>query len=149
MLPFIVTAEHAYARRGPAEQAPVAERAALLHRRANAEHPNGGLWQRRGRPAATAATAIEAYVNWGRWVADCPTPGCNGALIVSHEDPRFYCPYCFNDPEAGRFLAVAFPAARAAIEAELLKRPLLEQRNWRPGETAADLRRQNSARGIR
>jgi hypothetical protein len=27
-----------------------------------------------------------AYYNWGRWVADCPTPGCGDARAVFPED---------------------------------------------------------------
>lgn len=27
--------------------------------------------------------AAIAYLNWGRWVADCPTPGCTNAAGVA------------------------------------------------------------------
>lgn len=84
-----------------------------------------------------AEPAVAAYVNHGRWVVDCPF--CPGALVASFLDQRFLCATCFNGSVGGAMVAVTFPDDYGAIEAELLKRPNEINRNWRPGETVADL----------
>lgn len=80
---------------------------------------------------------VVAYVNHGRWVADCPSAACTGAELVDPEDPRFYCLSCYNAPFGGRWLRVRFPPERQrrAIERALLERPRARNRNWLPGET--------------
>lgn len=83
---------------------------------------------------------IPAYINHNRWVADCPI--CNGAELASPESPFFRCANCGF--EAG----VQFPANRQGIEAVLAHRPHLLNRNWRPGESIADLRAENIGHGV-
>lgn len=103
-------------------------------------------------PAPPLAT-VAAYVNHGRWVADCPTPGCGGALCLSRQASLFLCPQCWNAANGGQWMAVTFPAAKQQIEALLLRRPAADDwtapaRNWRPGESTAQLRAENAARGL-
>lgn len=103
-----------------------------------------------GRPAGTApAVQAVAYVNHSRWVVDCPF--CNSAQIASPDDRRFVCCDCLNATVAGRFVEVVWPAAaeRAQIEQLLLARGGVANRNWSPGETAAELRLENAAHGVR
>lgn len=108
-------------------------------------------WQRRqlvsrgvdpNRVDADAFGTVTAFINESRWVAVCDV--CNGGEVVDPADPRFICLSC------GQVRAVDFPPPRdrAAIEAALNRRPDEKTRNWNPGETAADLARENAERGI-
>lgn len=95
-----------------------------------------------------AAEAVVAYVNHGRWVADCPDPACAGAELVDPAEPLFYCLSCYNAAVGGAWRPVRFPprSARQAIEQALLERARPERRNWYPGETVEDLRREHALR---
>jgi len=90
-------------------------------------------WDWRGPPVA-------ARVDYGRWIADCPR--CTGAEFVDPGWPLFVCCSCGSGPHS-----VTFPSPREEIEGELLKRPDGATRNWRPGESVADLRRENREGG--
>lgn len=100
------------------------------------------------RPRATGETRRKAetlaYVNQGRWVADCPS-GCGSALVVDPEDPRFFCPECRNAAIEHDFAVVVFPGEklRDAIAAVLLERPNELHRSWLPTESLEDLRVEN------
>ena len=83
---------------------------------------------------------LNARVNQGRWIADCPT--CLGAEFADSAWPVFVCCSCGEGPRA-----VVFPPERELLEPELIARPL-EARNWVPGETVAQLRAENAERGI-
>lgn len=111
-----------------------------------------------GTPLPPAITEIEgevlARVNQGRWIADCVVEGCGGAIVVSEVTPLFYCPYCGNADNNGKWYRVIFPAQKQAIEAILLKRPARDgfravHRNWEYGESLSKLRAENAERGIR
>jgi hypothetical protein len=82
---------------------------------------------------------IDAYVNHGRWVADC---ACNGAELVA-PDQEMVCGSC------GARNTVTFPGpkTREKIEAALKVRPPLRQ-NWYPDETVDELIAQNIEHGI-
>lgn len=95
-------------------------------------------------------------VNHGRWIASCscgmpgslPTPGC----IVFLDGPWAllgWCVRCGNQGWGGgwRRIVVPPPEERARIEAVLLCRPNVEDRNWEPDETVADLLAQNREHG--
>ena len=87
---------------------------------------------------------VGARVDHGRWIADCPTGGCNGAAAAWVEMPRACCLDC------GTIFPVEFPDAAEIESAEvvLAARPE-EARNWLPAEeTVADLRRDNIVRGF-
>lgn len=116
---------------------PTAQNAALLADRLDDKG-------HRSVPLAPKGEAVEAYVNEGRWVVDCPT--CAGAQLACLSDPRFMCNECGNAEVGGRFRPVVLPVARTreALARILEPRPTANQ-HWRPGETLADLRRENRA----
>jgi len=99
---------------------------------------------------AGAAAPAEAEVNVldgvARWVALCPD--CGGAEYVWLDAPAFYCVSCGNRALGGRCRPLVIPDDRTEIEAALLARPDPGTRHRLPGETAADLRRENAAHGI-
>lgn len=103
-------------------------------------------------------TAV-ARIDFGRWIADCPF--CNGACMVDPDDDFFYCLHCAGNGtgDAGK---VRFPDEIENIESAVLERPVITSgvfnskadealnsipallpRNWMPGQTADDLKRQH------
>lgn len=86
------------------------------------------------------STRLTAYVNHGRWVADCPA--CNGGILAPNPGSTAPCLDC------GRLYTVDYPARRDRIEGLLLVRPREENRNWRPGETPAMLEAENIAHRV-
>ncbi len=112
------------------------------------------------RDGPTAGEPVIGFVNQGRWVANCE---CGGAEAVDPDEPFFYCFECGNCITDGSPRLVIFPQDITAIEAELLKRPVIElrgrnaierafqalpgvgllSRNWTPDESLADLQFQN------
>jgi predicted RNA-binding Zn-ribbon protein involved in translation (DUF1610 family) len=99
-------------------------------------------------PADRVVGSVRAYINHGRWVVDCAI--CASAVVAEPQDPVFSCPTCGS---GGVWRKVEFPApaVQEEIERLLLLRPGFRNaapaRNWMPGETVADLRRQNLAAG--
>tara|TARA_Y100000310_G_scaffold162651_1_gene162607 strand:- start:67 stop:498 length:432 start_codon:yes stop_codon:yes gene_type:complete len=96
---------------------------------------------------------IRPYVNSGRWVADCKTDGCAGAMVVSDAVRFFMCAECGNQGNNGNWYRVVFPQQRRRIEELLLRRPALKPtnattRNWNPDETVEDLERENVEHGL-
>lgn len=81
---------------------------------------------------------LQAYVNHGRWVVKCECRGAEKAW----EEGLFMCLSCLNSGHKHKYRKVIFPKERAAIEAILIKRPLIN-RNWLPGETLAQLGKEN------
>jgi hypothetical protein len=93
------------------------------------------------------APPIHARINHGNLIADCPD--CGGAEFVWQEGPYlFLCASCLNGAVGGKWRRVALTQDYAAIVAALAVRPLPQNRNWEPGETATDLRRENAERGL-
>lgn len=92
-----------------------------------------------------AKTVAYAYVSWGRWVGDCPGPGCHAAQILSRSDRRYFCPLCRNAYIDGTYARVVWPKTSelARIEQLLAERALPENRNWTPGETTDTLLAEN------
>ena len=102
---------------------------------------------------ATIAGRVQARVNHGRWLVDCP--GCNSALVVDLSELVFMCVECGNAANDGKWFQVTVPKNRKAIEAELLKRPWngrnpaeAVNRNWEPGETVTMLKQENTEHEI-
>lgn len=81
--------------------------------------------------------SITVYANEGRWLADCPY--CNAGMTTQQDWPDIRCFGC-----SGIYATVVWPDAETAkdIEAELLMRPMKFQ-NWIPGESVAQLAREN------
>ena len=81
------------------------------------------------------------YHNHGRWVADCPADGCSEAHAVTPGD-GFVCVNC------GMVSKLGWPLNMEQITHTLSTRPVPETRNWSPGETVTDLRRENIEHGV-
>lgn len=80
---------------------------------------------------------IDAYVNGGRWVADC---ACKGAELVA-PDQEMMCGSC------GARNTVKFPDTMNKIETVLLQREPFNQ-NWYTDEAVDELIAQNIENGI-
>lgn len=77
-----------------------------------------------------------AYVNHGRWLADCPA-GCNSAMLLAPLQRAFVCGTF--DPAGQRFVGgcgvtadVDWPADAVWIWDALLERPDPRNRHWFP-----------------
>lgn len=121
---------------------PAAARAHVLVWRAGG---NPGLPPLPADDRPIAGVAALAYVNAGRWVAECPFPGCRSAQVVAESDRRWLCPECANGG-TNRWARVTWPSDshRARVERELAPRPPLNT-NWTPGETVRQLAADNAA----
>jgi hypothetical protein len=86
-----------------------------------------------------------AEVRDGRWLVRCPW--CPSAQETSPSDRRFWCVGCANIAVGGKWVRVQWPKDWDAAEDELLKRPP-ENRHFLPGESVADLRRENVAHEV-
>lgn len=95
--------------------------------------------------------SVLAYVNHGRWVADCSRPGCAGAESLAPRQTGFHCSNCHQLDE------VVWPADAADIWDVLQERPIPQTRNWYPaghplavrfrlehGQSVEDLRREHA-----
>jgi hypothetical protein len=91
----------------------------------------------RGLHGGNVGTVV-AYVNHGRWVADCP---CGGSELVAVGE-RFDCGSC-----GGRG-TVEWPDNMNQVEVALGRRRFTKNQNWLPGETMADLEAQNVLMGV-
>lgn len=86
---------------------------------------------------------VAAYINHGRWVADCPN--CNGGIAAWAENDACCCLDC------GRVYHAVFPSTRKRdkVEAILLERPSGAYMNWNPDrESIADLKAESILRGF-
>ena len=88
---------------------------------------------------------LQARVNHGRWLADCPQ--CGGAEIA-RPDRLFKCQSGYTgfngEPVMCGFTAeIEFPNEKAVIESLLGSRSIQNQ-NWLPGETLAHLMKENT-----
>lgn len=89
---------------------------------------------------------LEATVDLGRWLVECPI--CMSAVVLDDEDLLFICPSCGLDDQWSR---VIMPARRTDIEDVLLLRPGFREANtsrfWFPNETVLDLLFENVLHG--
>lgn len=81
-------------------------------------------------------------VNWGKWIWDCPEAFCNNAEGLIPGQSEVTCSNC------GRVASLDWPSGLFAIEEQLARRPVPQTRNWYPGESVDDLRRENAAHGV-
>jgi len=72
--------------------------------------------------------AAQAYMNHGRWIADCPRNGCRNALALQPGQAQFHCTPC----GCGVFADVEWPPDFEIIDAVLSVRPIPETRHWAP-----------------
>jgi len=93
-----------------------------------------------------------AYVNHGRWVADCPDTECHGAEdttpnrvsgIIALNRDRMVCTNC------GRMWPAEWPPDAGAIVQVLMQRPKVNTRHWWPWETVQELVLENYEHGVR
>lgn len=70
-------------------------------------------------------TCARAYVNHGRWVADCPV-GDGGACLLTPRQAHIACTTCHQINE------VAWPSDAEEIMVALEKRSNPQNRNWYP-----------------
>lgn len=100
-------------------------------------------------------TLAIAYVNYDRWVADCPF--CPSAEQIWPQGLRRMegVPYPFgivggtlHCGHTGQTCPVVFPEKAPEILEVLRHRPYKRNRNWFPHETVADLRRENVEHGV-
>lgn len=128
-----------------ADPRPASPRGYLLSFFPEARIPPIGRRDRRARPLA-------ARVNHGVWIVACPCeqPGLpSPGMALWPSIPWMWCVRCRNHETRGKWRPVAVPPAevRARIEAILLCRPGVSDRNWEPDETIAELIRQNVEHG--
>ncbi len=92
-----------------------------------------------------------AYHNWGRWVADCPNIECENAEDVAGR--TFFCgcqgsPVCGHSQPCRTISEIVWPDDIETINHVLSVRPVPSNRNWVPGETLEDLRKENAENGL-
>jgi predicted RNA-binding Zn-ribbon protein involved in translation (DUF1610 family) len=87
-------------------------------------------------------SGTDAAIIEGRWEAKCPA--CGIRLYVQPGQPSNTCGGC------GEVFLVRFPAdePRGRIEYYLQRRPDVGTRNWLPGESIAQLIRENTRAGV-
>ncbi len=96
---------------------------------------------------------VNAHVNHGRWIVDCPLEcegqPCIGAECVTEDDKVFFCLSCGNKEIGGDFIKVKFPppGQRKKFEQSLALRPEAF-RNWLPGETPEKIEKENLEQGL-
>lgn len=79
----------------------------------------------------------QAYVNHGRWVAECPRKFCGNAMKLK---PRQAIYECHGEGGCGMVASIEWPDNVEEIWEALLKRPVPATRNWIPiGHHYADL----------
>ena len=119
---------------------------------------------------------VNAYMNYGRWLVDCPKHDTAGALEVTEKDTEYIAPCCYPKSIAtfmvmvkghlatipdtsaratARLMArgadeiytIMFPEKLAEIKAIMDKRPV-DNRHWTT-ETIAALKKENKAHGVK
>lgn len=94
-------------------------------------------------PQQSSGPPLQAYVNYGRWIFDCP---CGNGVLCSPDDKDACCLEC------GLIHQVSFPTKKTIQDAEQnLKWRPAKNRNWRPDrdESPADLAAENRALGLK
>jgi hypothetical protein len=95
---------------------------------------------------APVAAEINVLDGVPRWIVSCPS--CQyGASYVWLEEPFMFCVNCGNEAVGHRWRPVVVPKERAQIERLLMQRTDPNTRNWKPGETLADVRALNARAG--
>ena len=76
-----------------------------------------------------------AFFNWGRWVADCPKPGCGNALELERGQADFVCRTRNGVGACATSAPVQWPTDPGPAEVEAALGGRSEAgRSWRPGE---------------
>ncbi len=92
---------------------------------------------------------MKAWLNHGQWVVDCAADDCQAVLFTD----RAACvcrdvSVCDHSTiPCGAPIEVTFPPRRTDID-RLMNPRRRRNRNWSPGETLADLKRENLLHGV-
>lgn len=73
---------------------------------------------------------VLAYVNHGRWIAECPRQFCNNAVKLTGGETTFRCLIKFEG--CGQEATIVWPPNAQEIWDALLLRPVPSTRNWFP-----------------
>lgn len=73
-------------------------------------------------------TSAYAYVNFGRWISDCPQ-GCGNAMALEANQTTFYCAPPGGCGHVGQ---VVWPVDAVEIWEALQERVMPKTRNWFP-----------------
>lgn len=120
---------------------------------------NGGRFIHLPEAIRQDAAPAMAYVNSGRWVADCPNPRCTGDCrgaacsaamdLLPDRDAPYMCGCCYNADIDGEWRPVEWPDNQHIRHAERLLAARWNEhtRNWHPhqGETAVHLASENDS----
>lgn len=119
---------------------------------------------------------VNAYMNHGRWLVDCPKHGVDGAMEVKETDKEYIAPCCYPASiaslpvmknnrftftpdlsaratakrlakQADEVYTIVFPDKLAEIKEIMDKRPI-HNRHWTT-ETIAALKKENKAHGVK
>jgi len=117
---------------------------------------------------------VKAYMNYGRWIVDCPKHGNAGAMEVKETDTEYIPPCCYPQiiasipmlkdgrfthapdksaratgrrlaVQAGEVYQIVFPDKLEEIKTIMNNRPL-NNRHW-TNESIAALKKENKAHG--
>lgn len=119
---------------------------------------------------------VFAYLNYGRWLVDCPKHGRNGTLEINRTDTEYIPPCCYpgaiaqytgvvkgmirNVPDVSRratahnqahakdeIYEIVFPEETEQILTAVSGR-MIQNQNWTPGESLDFLLAENIQNGI-
>lgn len=138
--------------------------------RERVKNGSGVAVQVKGLEDEARGSVVLARIWQGQWVAECDV--CGGNEFVDPQEPVFFCFGCGNRENGHYLRPVTFPENWEEIEALVLERPVRDRRgvtdmeraglalpavvvrvdgvdlpltrSWMPGETADELRKQNS-----
>jgi hypothetical protein len=83
-----------------------------------------------------------ARMEWFAWLADCPDPYCDNAMMLVPGQAVYRCE---GRGACGTEGPIMWPPDPIAIETVLSMRPAMRNRCWLPGETIEDLLVENAA----
>lgn len=130
-------------------------------RKSSQEAMRRGIIRRAWDGKSVSGTPVQAFVDFGRWLAKCDS--CGGFCYVDPEEKIFFCLRCGNQ-NSGMARPVLFPTDTDKIEVALLARPAIEDdrarnpvekailgrpiveglaRSWHPGQTVDGLQAEN------
>jgi hypothetical protein len=101
-------------------------------------------WGKLEIPWADSHGIVQAQVTGGLWYATCPD--CKTPIIIDDAEPVFFCVTCLCAGNDGHPYAVDF-RGKTEVEDLFAKRKDPRTRNWLPGESIADLKKEQRARG--
>lgn len=74
-------------------------------------------------------TVAQAYINFGRWVSDCPA-SCGNAYAVTPGQTQFHCALAHDG--CGYLGELVWDPNSSAVWEALMERPMPRTRNWFP-----------------